>query len=133
MRKHLAAVLSLAMLTGCARYWAKPGGSEEAFDAARARCQSDALARYPAIGRVSMVDQEMIAPKPDLCVAAINGVNCMSNGGRGTPLRLSSQGMSEPARAVFGACMAAAGWQPVANAAEGDAVTRGGAGPRAGG
>jgi len=125
MHRHLAAVLVLALLAGCAQYWARPGGTNQAFDAAKARCQSEAFARYPAGSRGGAIDQELIAPKPDLCVDAIHGIQCMSNGGQFSPIRLSP-GMSGPAREMFGTCMAAAGWRPVANAAQGEAITRGG-------
>jgi hypothetical protein len=131
MKRRLVAVLALSLLAGCARYWASPGGTEGAFDATKARCQSAALARFPSTGGNS-IDRELIVPKPDLCVAGIRDINCMSNGGQGTSLRMS-QSMSEPAREMFASCMAAAGWRPVANAAEGDAVTRGMVSPRAGG
>jgi hypothetical protein len=131
MNKRLAAILVLCLLAGCARYWAKPGGTEGAFDAAKAHCESEAMARFPA-GGGSSLDRELFVPAPDLCVAGIRDINCMSNGGRGTQLRMS-QSMSQPARELFGSCMAAAGWRPVANAAEGDAVIRGMVSPRAGG
>jgi hypothetical protein len=131
MHKHLLVAVALIALAGCARYWAKPGGSEEAFATAKARCESQALARYPAAGGMSR--PELAAPIPDLCVAARNGMSCMSNGGAGTPFTVPRSGMSEPARTAFGSCMAAAGWQPVANADEGDRITRGLSPRRAGG
>jgi len=133
MHKRLVAIVALIALAGCARYWARPGGTEEAFAAAKARCESEALARYPAAGGFGVSHPELLVPKPDLCVASRTGMSCMTNGGKGTPFALPSNGMSEPAHAAFGSCMAAAGWQPVANADEGDRITRGLSSRHAGG
>ena len=126
MRKRLAVLTALLLLSGCARYWAKPGGTDVSFDTAKARCESDALARYPAVRTFSVTESEMHVPKPDLCVTGVkDGVVCMSNGGQSIPPTFPRSGMSEPARAVFAACMSASGWQPVRDAREGEVVTHG--------
>src|SRR5262245_32729525 len=135
MRQRLAVISATLLLAGCARYWAAPGGTEQAFDAARTRCETEAVSRYPAGGSVSG-PAELLAPAPDLCVAGggrRGEVTCMTNGGKGTPFALPRSNMSEPAHQAFAACMMASGWRPVANADEGDRITRGPGAPRAGG
>lgn len=123
----IAACVSLA---GCTQYWAKPGGTYAEFDATKAACDSRAYYQFPPVLQQVMLAPGYITPLQTNCTPIGNSVSCYTTGGQYIPPSYMMVDQNRDGRSsAVRSCLYSAGWQPVKNKEEADAVMN--SGPRA--
>ena len=120
MRGGLPVLSLLLAFAGCAyqaQYWAKPGGTQAAFETASASCGAAAARQFPPMtfGRPGFY--------PNLqteCEPTAGGTNCIVIGSGYLPQARAANDTNEGPRAqAFQGCLMAQGWRPVGFPLEG--------------
>src|ERR1700761_3276703 len=110
---HLLLLTSLlSTLAGCGvyytEYWARPGGTEAEFQAAAAKCDGDALARFPP---VTLGQRGYFATPDTWCTPTAGGTNCVLINPGYLPQAQSAADTNEvPRENAARQCLMAGGW-----------------------
>jgi hypothetical protein len=116
MWRVLMATAMLFAATGCTRYWARPGGTSAEWEAARDKCETEAVTRFP-LAPVLAGGLAYYAPVGSRCSLAPMGPTCRTYGG--TEIDLNGQSRST----AFRRCLIEAGWSRARDQQEADAIT----------
>lgn len=121
---HLIVGFFLVSLGGCTQYWAKPGGTPAEFEATKAACQGRAFSQFPPVLQQIQLTAGYVTPVHTNCVPIGYSVSCTSTGGQYVPPAYMTVDQNQSGRgAAFRSCLYQAGWQPVKDKAEAEAVT----------
>jgi hypothetical protein len=124
--RWIVVILSL-VLAGCTQYWAKPGGTPAEFDATKAACEGRAYSQFPPVLQQVMLTQGYTTPMQTNCTPIGYTVSCYTTGGQYIPPAYMTIDQNLTGRnSAFRSCLYSAGWQPVKNKEEADAVTNSG-------
>jgi hypothetical protein len=124
MRSRLLLLFLLALLPGCAERWAKPGGTPQAFEAARTGCEAQAYGAFPPLPRTVLVAPGHFTPARQVCRRRGPFTDCWLEGGYWVPPQFAEVDDNQPGRRQqTRACLFAQGWRPVESEAEAAAVT----------
>jgi len=116
----LGAVLGL---TACTQYWAKPGGTSAEFEATKAACTTQAYGQLPPIMQQVQISGGYTTPMQTSCSGFGNSVNCFTTGGQYIPPASVPIDVNQGARnSAVRSCLMMAGWQPVKDRAEAEAI-----------
>jgi hypothetical protein len=116
MRRVLSAISLLIAITGCTRYWAKPNGTLVELEAAKTRCETEAVTRFPLVPTNVLTGYAV--PAGSRCSVGPGGPSCVTYGG--TEIDLNGQPRSE----AFQGCLVAAGWVPAKDEEAAKAIAR---------
>src|SRR5579863_1142902 len=127
-------IVSILLVAACSpppsvTHWARPGGSEAAYEASASSCEADAMRQAPpmALGMPGYFPNATTWCSPN-----VGGVSCVPINPGYLPQVQSSADTNAPVRErLFGSCMMAGGWRPAASPAEGEAITRSATAPGA--
>jgi|SRR3954469_4308674 len=125
MRRVFLAAAMLVVVAGCARHWARPGGTDAELDAAKANCEVESFTRFPRVMQTTMVSPGYISPVTSNCAPGPNGPRCVTVGGEFVPPTYSAIDLNQSARrSAYDACLMAGGWQVAKDKEEAEAITR---------
>ena len=123
-RVSMGVVLLVLFLSGCADYWAKPGGTPVAFAAARDMCTRQAEAQFPPSMQPVMIAPGTPAPVATRCAPVGGSVACTTVGtGFSPPTYTTLDQNTGPREQAFRACLTAAGWRATRSEQEAAAIT----------
>ena len=116
----LAATLASA---SCTQYWAKPGGTKAEFEATESGCESQSYMQFPPMMQQMMISAGYTTPIQTSCSGTGYVVNCFTTGGQYIPPAYMPVDQNRSARdSAVRSCLFSAGWQPVKDKAEAEAV-----------
>jgi hypothetical protein len=116
MQRVLLAISLLIAITACTRYWAKPNGTLVELKAAKARCETEAISRFPLAPANVLTGYAV--PVGSRCSIGPGGPSCVTYDG--TEIDLNGQ----PRSGAFKACLVAAGWVPAKDENDAKAISR---------
>ena len=91
--------LVLALLLGaCAERWAKPGGTPQAFEATRTRCEALAYRTFPPLVRTVQASPGYFTPARQICHGRGYGMRCYLEGGFWVPPQYATVDDNGPGR-----------------------------------
>ena len=118
-------LLGLCVLTGCAQYWARPGGTPQALETAKARCETEAFAGFPQALQTVLVSPAYLAPVRTDCRSTPRGSECVTVGGGIVPPSYSTVDVNAQGRsAAYRSCLMNDGWRLARDKDEAEAITR---------
>jgi len=101
-------------VAGCAQRWAKPGGTQEEFDAMNSACASRAYARFPPMMRQVQLTAGYTTPITMQCSGYGYSYSCYQMGGQYYPPVMMTLDDNESARSYDNrSCFFENGWRPV--------------------
>jgi hypothetical protein len=121
-------LLGAMIVSGCSpQLWAKPGGTEVEFEGAKASCNTRSFAEFPPMPQQIMIMAGYTTPIQTSCSGGVYAVNCFTTGGNYVPPSYVTVDQNQGARnSSVRSCLMTAGWQPVKNREEANAVTNSG-------
>jgi hypothetical protein len=125
VRRVLLTTPLLLMVTGCAQYWAKPGGTPDELAAAKDNCEAASLEWFPLAPQSGPLSQGYIVPLTTNCVSGPDGPHCVAVGGGFISPGYTEFDLNQPARYnAYQACLMERGWRRAKDKQEADAIMR---------
>jgi hypothetical protein len=122
-----AVLIILAVLSGCAEHWAKPGGTEAELQRTKAECETQSYARFPPVLQQVMMSPGYFAPPETRCHTRDGQTRCHTVGGFWVPPSFQTVDLNQDGRnSARNACMYAHGWMLAEDAKEAAAITASG-------
>ena len=111
MLHRLLTVLLLVSLSGCAQYWARPGGTPAQLAYAKQSCEARAFQGFPPALQQVMTSPGYFSPQQTNCHTENGRTHCYTTGGFWVPPNFAIVDHNEQGRdAAYRGCMYADGW-----------------------
>ena len=125
MSRPITILSCVVLIGGCTQYWAKPGGTAAEFDATKAACNSRSYSQFPPAITQVMLTAGYTTPMQTICnPSGYGSVSCYTTGGNYMPPVYMPVDQNQGARNdAARSCLYSAGWVPVKDKAEAEAVT----------